>query len=95
MNVSLTPSLEQFVRSKVKSGGYESASEVVRESLRALRERDNAADAFWVSICEKVRVARDDQAAGRVIDGEQAMAKTVADLGAGRGRTTRPKPGKR
>jgi antitoxin ParD1/3/4 len=37
MNVSLTPELEKFVEEKVKSGLYNSASEVVRESLRLLR----------------------------------------------------------
>jgi antitoxin ParD1/3/4 len=36
MNISLTPELEQYVNSKVSSGMYTSASEVVRESLRLL-----------------------------------------------------------
>jgi len=36
MNVSLTPELERFVQSKVDSGMYTSASEVIRESLRLL-----------------------------------------------------------
>lgn len=40
MNVSLTPQLEEYVRRKVESGLYNSASEVVRESLRLLEERD-------------------------------------------------------
>jgi antitoxin ParD1/3/4 len=40
MNVSLTPELENFVSEKVKSGLYNSASEVLRESLRLLKERD-------------------------------------------------------
>jgi antitoxin ParD1/3/4 len=40
MNVSLTPELEQFVAQKVESGLYQTASEVVREGLRLLRERD-------------------------------------------------------
>jgi antitoxin ParD1/3/4 len=42
MNVSLTPELEQFVASKVASGRYNSASEVMREALRLLEERDQA-----------------------------------------------------
>lgn len=33
MNISLTPELEKFVNAKVKSGRYNSASEVVREAL--------------------------------------------------------------
>ncbi len=40
MNVSLTPELENFVNEKVKSGMYNSASEVLRESLRLLQEQD-------------------------------------------------------
>jgi antitoxin ParD1/3/4 len=40
MNVSLTPELEQYITEKVESGLYHSASEVVREGLRLLREHD-------------------------------------------------------
>ncbi len=40
MHVSLTPELEKYVRDKVKTGLYNSSSEVVRESLRLLEERD-------------------------------------------------------
>ena len=42
MNVSLTPELEEFVSTKVGSGRYNSASEVVREALRLLEEHDSA-----------------------------------------------------
>jgi antitoxin ParD1/3/4 len=40
MNVSLTPEFDVFVEGKVKSGLYHSASEVIREGLRLLKERD-------------------------------------------------------
>jgi antitoxin ParD1/3/4 len=36
MNVSLTPELEKFIHDKVATGRYQTASEVVREALRAL-----------------------------------------------------------
>jgi antitoxin ParD1/3/4 len=45
MNVSLTPELEKFISSKVESGRYHSASEVVREALRLLEERDQVKSA--------------------------------------------------
>ena len=45
MNVSLTPELEEFVGTKVSSGRYNSASEVVREALRLLDEYDRARSA--------------------------------------------------
>lgn len=45
MNLSLTPELEDFVHSRVISGRYTSASEVVRAALQLLenQERERAA----------------------------------------------------
>jgi uncharacterized protein len=40
MNVSLTAELEKYVRRKVASGLYNNASEVIREALRLLHERE-------------------------------------------------------
>jgi len=40
MNISLTPHLEEIVKGKVDSGLYTSASEVMRDALRLLEERD-------------------------------------------------------
>jgi len=52
MNVSLTPELEKLISEKVDSGLYQTASEVVREALRLLKERDQ----------ERVRLQTDVQA---------------------------------
>ncbi|MEW6303043.1 MAG: type II toxin-antitoxin system ParD family antitoxin [Verrucomicrobiota bacterium] len=41
MHVSLTPALEKAVRKKIRSGLYNNASEVVREALRLMIERDS------------------------------------------------------
>lgn len=40
MHVSLTPALEKVVRKKIQSGMYNNASEVVREALRLMIERE-------------------------------------------------------
>ncbi len=40
MNVSLTPELERLVNEKLKTGMYQTASEVSREGLRLLKDRD-------------------------------------------------------
>lgn len=46
MNISLTPELEQLVNEKVKTGMSQTASEVIREGLRLLRERDQRVEAL-------------------------------------------------
>ena len=43
MNVSLTPTLEEYVRRKVESGLYNTASEVVREALRDFMNQELSA----------------------------------------------------
>ena len=44
MNISLNPHFEELVKSKVESGLYNSVSEVMREALRLLEERDQLRD---------------------------------------------------
>jgi antitoxin ParD1/3/4 len=41
VNVSLTPELARLVSDKVDTGMYQTASEVIREGLRLLKERDD------------------------------------------------------
>lgn len=74
--------LREYVRRKVQSGRYESASEVIRDSLRALEECDRAGEAFWDGVRAKVRVARGQVAAGNTVDGETAMDELLAELDA-------------
>ena len=40
MNVSLSTPLEEYINKKVESGMYNSASEVIREGLRSLQEKE-------------------------------------------------------
>ena len=39
MNVSLTPQLEERIRQRIRSGRYSTASEVIREALRLLKDK--------------------------------------------------------
>ena len=55
MNVNLTPQLEDMVRSKVSSGMYTSASEVVREALRLMAEQDRMREAKLDELRREVR----------------------------------------
>jgi len=67
INVSLTPELERWIEAKVKSGLYQTNSKVVREALRAMREREEKIAA----IREKLDEAEADIQAGRVVPAEQ------------------------
>jgi antitoxin ParD1/3/4 len=45
VNVSLTPELDAFLQSRVKSGRYQTTSEVVREALRLLERQEQEREA--------------------------------------------------
>jgi len=68
MNVSLTKPLENYIQSKVESGMYASASEVIRAALRILRERDIEA-----SIEEGIGRGLIDSAAGRTMSSDECF----------------------
>ena len=80
LNVSLTPALHEYVRGKVSRGGYESASEVVRDALRALQDRERAAAGFWQDVRGKLTVAKRQAAAGRTVDPQAARRAIAAEL---------------
>ncbi len=75
MNVSLTPELEAVIEGKVSSGMYNSASEVVREGLRLLQQRDEMREAKLTALRAEIQKGIDDLEAGRYQDGETAMAE--------------------
>jgi antitoxin ParD1/3/4 len=70
MNVSLTPQLEALVQRKVESGLYGSASEVMREALRLLEERD------------RLRSMRLEALRAEIQQGLDSGAPTSLDMGA-------------
>jgi antitoxin ParD1/3/4 len=73
MNVSLTPELEQLVQQKVKSGRYLSASEVVREGLRLLEERDRLYQARLADLQKEITLGIESSERGEVYDGETVI----------------------
>jgi antitoxin ParD1/3/4 len=84
MNVSLTPALERLIDRKVNSGRYGSASEVVREALRLLEERD-------ILNAQKLRALKTDVAVGlrEARNGQTVDARTVFAGAGGRVRSSK------
>lgn len=79
MNVSLTPELENLVHRKVKSGRYLSASEVIREGLRLLEERDRLFELRLADLQQKVSVGVEQADRGELIDADDVFAELEAD----------------
>ena len=74
-NIALTPQLDRFVRAKVESGRYQSASEVVRESLRLMEQRDRNIDREARSIADEIEVGWRQFERGETIDGPSVFAE--------------------
>ena len=82
MNVSLTPELEHVVNKKVSSGLYQTASEVIREGLRLLIERDQRLE----SLRSEVRAGFEAIARGEYTEYDGASIQKLAARVKSRGR---------
>jgi len=82
LNVSLTAELQRFVDRRVASGRYQTASEVVRDGLRLLEDRERATERDIDSMKRKISSGLKQARAGEVLDGDQVLAalrrRTVA-----------------
>lgn len=65
MNVSLTKELENFVNELVASGMYYSASEVVRDGLRLLKEQEELKKIRLNELKAEIMLGVEDLKAGR------------------------------
>ena len=80
MNVNLTPKLEGYVQVKVRSGRYNSASEVVREALRLMEERDEVRKVQLDQLRSRIDSGLASLDRGEGVDGESFMRGLVKDL---------------
>lgn len=74
MNVSLTPQDEEIVRSKVSSGLYNNADEVVGAALRLLEERDRVREAKLADLRQAIQEGIDSGPAEPMEDIETLLA---------------------
>ena len=91
MNISLTAELERFVNEKVENGSYSSASEVVREGLRLLKERDELRRVRVEELRRDVMLGAGQILAGRgeKYAGAGALASEIKRRGHGRAQQRR------
>jgi antitoxin ParD1/3/4 len=79
MNVSLTPELERLVNQKVESGMYTSASEVMREALRLLNERDQIREQRLAELKQRIALGIEASRRGDVVDGEEFLDQLLRE----------------
>ena len=75
MNISLTEELEEFVRRKVESGRYSSATEVISAGFQLLEREDESRDARLAAIRARVEEGIAQAEQGELGDGEEAVAR--------------------
>jgi antitoxin ParD1/3/4 len=80
MSLNLTAELEDLVESKVKSGNYGSAADVIREALGLLEERDQMLLLQKQEISEKITEGLNSLRRGEAVDGESVFDRIDAEL---------------
>jgi antitoxin ParD1/3/4 len=77
-NVALTAHWDRFVDRKVRSGRYQSASEVVRESLRIMEEVEQGRSLARAEVNQKIQAGYDQLQRGEFADPDEVLAEIHA-----------------
>ncbi|MBL8294757.1 MAG: type II toxin-antitoxin system ParD family antitoxin [Bryobacterales bacterium] len=75
MNVNLGPTFDQFVADLLKTGLYQSQSEVVREGLRLLKEREDLKQLRLAELRREIAIGSAEADRGEFVDGEETFAE--------------------
>jgi antitoxin ParD1/3/4 len=73
VNISLTPELGAFLQSRVKSGRYQTTSEVVREALRLLQNQEKEREEGLKQLRAKLQRGAAEADRGEVLDGDSVF----------------------
>ncbi len=73
MNVNLGPTFDQFVADLLKTGLYQSQSEIVREGLRLLKEREELKQLRLAELRKEIAVGVEQADKGHFVDGPEAF----------------------
>lgn len=73
VNISITPELAAFLQSRVRSGRYQTTSEVVREGLRLLQRQETERDEAFRQLRVKLKRGAAQAEAGQLLDGDEVF----------------------
>ena len=82
VNISLTPELGAFLQSRVKSGRYQTTSEVVREALRLLQHQEKEREAGLEQLKAKLQRGALQAQRGELLDSDdvfEELRKVIAE----------------
>jgi antitoxin ParD1/3/4 len=75
MNVNLGTVFDQFVADLLKTGHYQSQSEILREGLRLLKEREELKQLRLAALRKEIAIGTEQARQGKVIDGEAVFTE--------------------
>jgi len=75
MNVNLGPTFDSFVAEMLKTGLYQSQSEILREGLRLLKEREELKKLRLAELRGEIALGAKQADRGDFVDGPQTFAK--------------------
>ena len=70
MNVNLGPVFDRFVANLLKTGLYQSQSEVLREGLRLLKEREELKQLRLAELRKQIAIGMEEADRGEFVDGK-------------------------
>jgi antitoxin ParD1/3/4 len=74
MNVNLGAVFDEFIAGLLKSGMYQSRSEVVREGLRLLKEREELKKLRLAELRKEIAIGSAEADRGEFVGGEETFA---------------------
>jgi putative addiction module CopG family antidote len=81
LSISLTPELERFIEQRVAAGLNQSAEDVVREALLALKMDQRDIDTAFTDLKNKLEdAAKEEQNEGEMTDGDAFISGLLTRL---------------
>ena len=75
MNVNLGTAFDSFIAELLKTGMYQTQSEVVREGLRLLKEREDLKHVRLAELRREIAIGSDQADRGEFVDGAETFAE--------------------
>jgi len=75
MNVNLGPVMDEFVADLLKTGLYQSQSEVLREGLRLLKEREELKQLRLAELRREIAIGAAEADRGEFVDGKEVFSE--------------------